>query len=189
MAKTKNPYKKYIKAILEHHAEYKLAIERAGDDYYICDGISLLKLPQGIYCEFFTGTDMPFVHLVDGESIEYPSGSFVGQKKHKNELADLFDRIVVKDYANFTKLVAEDISEYNHKVKRKIRIAIIGNEIAGFNEEYILAAKEFAGVFIGTKSTAPIKWNNHIMGMALMPIRSKAFRQDIEKIQKAIINW
>lgn len=185
MAKAKNPYKKYIKAVLDHHDGYKLAIERTGDDYYICDGISLLKLPRAIYCEFFPGADHVFVHLLDGERIEYPSGSLTGQKMCKNELAALFTGIIEKEYVDVTKLIAEDISDYDHKVKRKIRIAIIGNEIAGFNEEYILSAKEFAGVFIGTKSTAPIKWSNHIMGMALMPIMANAFRRDIEKIQKA----
>lgn len=51
----------------------------------------------------------------------------------------------------------------------------------------IVAAKEFAGVFLGTKSTAPIKWENHVIGMLLMPIRVDTFRQDIERIQKAKI--
>lgn len=43
MAKSSNPYKKYIKAIMNHHADYKLVIERKDNDYYICDGISMLK--------------------------------------------------------------------------------------------------------------------------------------------------
>lgn len=189
MAKSQNPYKKYIKAIINHHADYKLAIERKENDYYICDGISMLKVSVGLYEHFFMTSDEAFVQLADGEIITYPSGSFEGERSNGHSFSSLYANVLIKDYVQVTGAAIDDVSAFDHKVKRKIRVAVIGDLLAGFNDEYIVAAKEFAGVFLGTKSTAPIKWDNHVMGMLLMPIRADAFRQDIERIQKAKIEW
>lgn len=187
MAKTQNPYKKYIKAIMNYHVDYKLAIERKENDYYICDGISMLKIPVELYDKFFAESDEAFAQLVDGEIITYPSGSFEGERSNGYSFSSLYANVLIKDYVQITGVVIDDISAFDHKVKRKIRVAVIGDLLAGFNDEYIVAAKEFAGVFLGAKSTAPIKWENHVMGMLLMPIRVDTIRQDIERIQKAKI--
>lgn len=187
MAKAQNPYKKYIKAVMNYHADYKLAIERKDDDYYICDGISMLKIAVRLFDQFFVTSDKVFAQLCDGETIVYPSGSLEGELETGHAFSSLYADIKIKEYVQVTNVVVDYVSQFDHKVKHKIRIAVIGEEIAGFNDEYMAAAKEFAGIFLGTKSTAPIKWENHVMGMSLMPIRSNAFRQEIERIQKAKI--
>lgn len=178
---TKNPYKKHAMVFVKNK-ERTIIVERTGDNIYISEGFSMLRIPY-IYYEFYIRPLSPlFVALEDGQKATREGKSEIPTVGYSDgSLARIFDNANATLDTTVTPFLY-DASECAHN----IRLVQVGNRLAQYNDTYLSAAMEYAIAFNATNDRHPVlKFEDEIgVDCIIMAVNNKSCNADLETLRK-----
>ena len=121
-----------------------------------------------------------FIALNNGESVSYDADKYVGDRETSSSITNLFENEKPEHDVEITFAVLEE-----QIPNRKVRIAIVDDHIACFNDEYISAVKDYCNSFRGNGYTKPIKYEYGLVGCMIAPIHPKRISNRLKRIMDA----
>lgn len=139
----KNPFKKHATIFAKGKNSYNgLTIERHGNDYYISDGFTMLKINNCFYQVYIQPVSELFILLEDNTCIRYVHKSAPIIKK-SDTLKNYFEHF----YPTTNAHKVEFTSIFVNTANGIVRIAKIHNKIAVFNDEFCKAVFDYSNAF------------------------------------------
>lgn len=179
-----NHFKKHLTFLAKKSA--KLVINREDDTYYICDGFTMLKMPDLYYEVYARPVSSAFIPLENGQSaIKQPGDIMPKLSAPTYCTSKIFNSHDAKLSAAITDLMC--LSDG----KKVIRfVGISGDKVAMYNNSYIDAALEYADFdkFHATADRFPVlKWENPDirLGCLVMPVNNPRALEHLATIGSA----
>ena len=178
---TKNPYKKHAMVFVKNN-KMRIVVERTGDNYYISEGFSMLRIPYVFYEILIHPLNPMFVKLEDGQKAIREAGrEFPTIGCSDGSLARIFDNTKATLETTVTCFLYDD-PDYN----RNLHLVNVGKRLVAYNDEFLRATMEYATAFNATNDRNPVlKFEDEIgVGCIIMPVNSESFAAALETLRK-----